>query len=163
MTYPLPAPKPLKGRFYAGQIFPPTVRWNDDICGRHCQPRQHGISEINHVLKKIIEGYNVNYIISELPHGSQNASAARMIGMVAGICQTISDWTDIAIDWYSEGDAKKALLGKISATKKEIQTAVDAVYDVKWTGIKYKDEAIADALAIHFVAMEQSAVLKFWK
>ncbi len=121
------------------------------------------ISEINHVLKKIIEGYNINYIVSELPHGSQNASAARMIGMVAGICQTISDWTDIAIDWYSEGDAKKALLGKISATKKEIQTAVDAVYDVKWTGVKYKDEAIADALAIHFVAIEQSAVLKFWK
>lgn len=31
------------------------------------------------------------------------------------------------------------------------------------TGVKYKDEAIADALAIHFVAMEQSSVLKFWK
>jgi Holliday junction resolvasome RuvABC endonuclease subunit len=121
------------------------------------------ISEINSILKKLVEGYGVNYITAELPHGSQNASAARMIGMVAGVLQTISDWTDIGIDWYSEGDAKKAVLGKISATKKEMVQAMDATYTNWLTGVKYKDEAIADALAIHFVAMEQSPVLKFWK
>lgn len=121
------------------------------------------ISEINHTLKKIIEGYRVNYIVAELPHGSQNASAARMIGMVAGICQTISDWTDIAIDWYSEADAKKAVLGKISSTKQEMIDAVHELYPGWGTGVKYKDEAIADALAIHYVAMQQSAILKFWK
>jgi Holliday junction resolvasome RuvABC endonuclease subunit len=122
------------------------------------------ISEINHTLKKIVEAYNVNYILAELPHGSQNASAARMIGMVAGVLQTISDWTDRGIEWYSEADAKKAVLGKISATKKEMVDAMVLHYSNSWrTGVKYKDEAIADALAIHFVAMEQSPVLKFWK
>jgi Holliday junction resolvasome RuvABC endonuclease subunit len=87
-----------------------------------------------------------------------------MIGMVAGVLQTISDWTDRGIEWYSEADAKKAALGKISATKQEMISRMSMVYpDTRWTEVKYKDEAIADALAIHCVAMEQSPVLKFWK
>ena len=131
------------------------IRKGDDTMRR--------ISEINHTLKKIIEGYNVNYILAELPHGSQNASAARMIGMVAGVLQTISDWTDIAIDWYSEADAKKAVLGKRSATKQEMIDAMAHEYSGWRYDVKYKDEAIADALAIHYVAMQQSAILKFWK
>lgn len=121
------------------------------------------INEINVMLKKIVEGYKVNYILAELPHGSQNASAARMIGTVGGMLQTISDWTDIAIEWYSEGDAKKAAVGKLSATKAEMITMMSNYYAGWRTGIKYKDEAIADALAIHNVAMDQSHVLKFLK
>ena len=121
------------------------------------------INEINVMLRKLIEGYSVNYILAELPHGSQNASAARMIGMVAGMLQTISDWTDIAIEWYSEADAKKAALGRISATKAEMIAIMEIEYSNWRTLIKYKDEAIADALAIHNVAMQQSPTLKFWK
>ena len=133
------------------------IRKGDDTMRR--------ISEINHVLKKLVEAYDVNYILAELPHGSQNASAARMIGMVAGVLQTISDWKDIGIEWYSEADAKKAALGKISATKQEmIDAMMETYHRSSWhTGIKYKDEAIADALAIHYVAMDQSSILKFWK
>lgn len=136
------------------------IRKGDDTMRR--------INEINTVLKKIVEGYQVNYILAELPHGSQNASAARMIGMVGGMLQTISDWNDIAIEWYSEADAKKAALGKISATKQEMIDAMNEKYGgyagQAWqTGIKYKDEAIADALAIHNAAMQQSPYLKFWK
>ena len=121
------------------------------------------ISEINLTLKHVIERYNISYMLSELPHGSQNANAAKMIGMVAAICQTISDWKDIPIEWYSEGDAKKAVLGRVSCTKREMIDAIEKLYGVEWTGIKYRDEAGADALAIHYAAMQQSNVLKFWK
>jgi len=121
------------------------------------------ISEINNVLLGLIRRYNVNYILTESPHGSQNASAAVMVGIVAAIVQTISDCLDIGVEWYSEGDSKKCLLGKISATKQETVDAIKKLYDVPWTGKKYKDEAVADALAVHYVATKQSSTLKMMR
>ena len=121
------------------------------------------ISEINKILLELIRKYNVTYILSELPHGSQNAAAAVMIGVVAGIAQTIADTLDIGIEWFSEGDSKKCLLGKISATKQETIDAIDQIYAVPWTNIKWRDEAIADALSIHYCATKQSSSLKLLK
>ena len=118
------------------------------------------ISEINKVLLEKISEWDVTYMVSELPHGSQNAKAAVMIGVVAGIAQTLSDSLGIGIEWYSEGDSKKCLLGKQSATKLDTLLAVSKIYDVDWTGTKYIDEAIADALSIHNVAVHQSEALK---
>jgi Holliday junction resolvasome RuvABC endonuclease subunit len=134
------------------------------------------ISEINNILIGLIKEYNVNLILSESPHGSQNASAAVMIGAVAAIVQTISDCLDIAVEFYSEQDSKKCLLGKKSATKIETMLAIDKLYKVPitkgigknrkgevialWSGVAYIDEAVADALSIHYVASKQSSTLK---
>lgn len=131
------------------------IRAGDDRCRR--------ISEINNCLLDIIKLYNVNYILSELPHGSQNASAAVMIGMTAGIVQTISDVLKIGIEWYSEEDSKKCVLKKRSATKTEMVDKIKTLYKVKWTDVKYRDEAVADAIAIHYTACNQSPVLKLYR
>lgn len=132
------------------------IRKGDDTV-RRC-------SEISRELIGIIRKYNVTYMLSELPHGSQNASAAQMIGMVVGVAQTISDCFNIGIEWYSEADSKKAVLKKISSTKTEMVTAICHLYkDFNKTGVKYKDEAIADALAIHHAAILNSSTLKFLK
>ena len=128
------------------------IRKGDDTIRR--------VSEINHELLKVIRHHKINYILSELPHGSQNASAATMVGIVSGIAQTIADTLNLPIDWYSEGDAKKHLLNKRSATKQETIDAIKSLYHVPWFGIKYKDEAVADALAIYHVALSESSLLK---
>jgi Holliday junction resolvasome RuvABC endonuclease subunit len=120
-------------------------------------------SEIIQKLNSYIKHYQIKHILSELPHGSQNASAAVMIGMVTGIMQTLADVHNLGIEWYSEGDSKKALLGKLAATKDETIRAIHAKYDNWRTGVKYMDEAIADALSIHYCAMQQSPVLKMMK
>jgi Holliday junction resolvasome RuvABC endonuclease subunit len=133
------------------------IRKGDDTVRR--------VSEINQVLLDVIKRNNVRYILSELPHGSQNASAAVMIGICTGVMQTIADTLDIGIEWFSEGDSKKCLLGKISATKDETIQAIDALYKntITWTGKKYKDEAIADAMSIYHVARKTSPTLKLLK
>jgi len=131
------------------------IRKGDDTVRR--------VREINHQLLSIINKYNVNYVISELPHGSQNANAAVMIGIVTGILQTICDCKQLGIEWYSEGDAKKHLIGKIAATKRTIIDAIDDLYDMPWTNTKYIDEATADAMAIYHVAKFQSSTLKLMK
>ena len=132
------------------------IRKGDDTVRR--------VSEINRRLLRVIKHYKVTYLLTELPHGSQNASAAVMIGIVTGVVQTLSDALELGVEWYAEMDAKKCLLGKNSATKREMIAAVDeAYYGVPWKGIKYKDEAVADALAIHYVASLQSNVLQLFK
>ncbi len=122
------------------------------------------ISEIVLKLLDVIRTYNVTFIVSELPHGSQNAAAATMIGIVTGIAQTIADTLDLPIEWFSEADAKKAVLGKKAGTKEEMIRAINKRYlNVPWPGAGYKNEAIADALAIHFVAKQQSSTLKMMR
>ena len=121
------------------------------------------INEINTSLLSIIETYGVNYLISELPHGSQSASAAATIGMCLGIIQTISDCKAIGVEYYSEGDAKMNLLGKRAAEKDETIQAIKKLYKISWKGTKYIDEAVADAMAVYHVATRQSATLKLFK
>ena len=131
------------------------IRKGDDTVRR--------VSEINQRLLQVIKHYKVSYLLTELPHGSQNASAAVMIGIVTGIMQTLSDTLKIGVEWYAEMDAKKCVLGKNSATKQEMINAIDKLYEVPWKGTKYKDEAVADALAIHYTASQQSNVLQLFK
>ena len=128
------------------------IRKSDDTIRR--------IQEINTELLRVIRKYHINYILSEAPHGSQNASAAVMIGVVTGIAQTISDALNIPIEFYSEEDSKKCVLNKRSATKKEMILAINKLYCVPWFDIGYKDEAVADAVAIFHTAMKFSNVLK---
>ena len=117
--------------------------------------------EIISQLGKIIDRYNVTYIVTELPHGSQNSRGAIMIGIVLGVLQSFNILRNIPVEWYSEADAKKALLGKISASKQETIDAIDKLYDVCWLDTKYVDEAVADALAIYNCAEQDSPTIKF--
>ena len=112
------------------------------------------ISEINSVLLSKIKEHNVVHMISELPHGSQNAQGAIMIGAVADKVQTIADCLGLSVDWFSEGDAKKCLFNKQSVTKQETINKIDSLYyfrrtkpkirlnhsDLIFLGIKYNSK-----------------------
>lgn len=118
------------------------------------------IQEINLSLLELIAKHDIRLILAEQPHGSQNANAAVMIGIVTGILQTISDCKNIPIEFYSEGDVKNYLLKKRSAVKDEMIVKVrQAGYDC-FTGIKYRDEAVADAIGVYLLAKQQSPSLK---
>lgn len=129
------------------------IRKGDDTIRR--------ISDINKQLLDVIHGFNIKYILSELPHGSQNASAAVMLGIVTGILQTIGDALDIGIEWYSEMDSKKNALNRKAVTKDDMLECMKKLYPSKWwKGVKYYDEAVADALAIYDLAKRVSPTLK---
>ena len=114
-------------------------------------------------LYNLVDAYKVELILTEMPHGSQNAQAAVMIGIVIGIITTLGFSRDIPVETYSEQDAKKSLLGKKAATKEDIIEAIDRIYEMDWTGIKYIDEAVADAMAVYHVAQQQSQLLKMMR
>ncbi len=123
--------------------------------------RTRRAAEIVGVLLDLIKEHDIQYILSESPHGSQNANAAIMIGIVTGITITISKCLNIPIEYYSEQDAKKCALGKKAATKQDMINRMCSIYNDSWVcNIKYIDEAVADALAIHHVASKESNALK---
>lgn len=125
--------------------------------------RARRTAEIARKILSLVKTYNVHVILTEAPHGSQNANAAVMIGIVMGVITTIAECLGHPIEFYSEQDAKKALLGKKSATKEETVVAISKLYKYPATGKKYIDEAVADALAVHYVANQQSPMLKMMK
>lgn len=132
------------------------IRAGDDFA-RRC-------NTLSYKLKSIIEMYNIDYIVSELPHGSQNARAAKMVGGVPAILEAISIFTGIGLEWFSEGDVKKYLFGRQSVAKNEMIQKMKYIYGTHntfWKGVKYMDEAIADALGVFQTAINQSSVLKF--
>lgn len=128
---------------------------------RASDDRARRVREIIQQLDRIITKYHVTYIVSEMPHGSQNHSGAIMIGIVAGILEGFNVLKNIPLEWYLENDAKRALFGRISASKAQVIEAVDSLYEVYWTKTKYVDEAVADALAIYYAAECNSPTLKF--
>lgn len=128
---------------------------------REGDDRIRRIGEIYSELKDIIAKHRVYYIVAELPHGSQNAKAAIMMGSVAAILSGFDQLRGVPVEWYSENDAKKALLGRISASKGEVVQAVAERFDWPQTGTQYIDEAVSDALAIYNVALQQSPTVKF--
>lgn len=123
--------------------------------------RVRRINELNRQLLKIICDWDVQYLLSEQPHGSQSAVSAIMVGITLGIGQTLSDSLNLGIEWYSEGDAKKALSNKKSLSKQQTIEEIGKLYDVPWTGTKYRDEAVADAIAVYNVARQQSPILMY--
>lgn len=131
------------------------IRSGDDIVRR--------IDYIVKYLQDLIKKYPIGCILSELPHGSQNAKAAMMIGAVASIMQTLSTVYDIGVEWYSENDVKKTLFNRKSVSKQEMIKYVDSKLQVEWCRIKYKDEAVADALGVYLTAVQCSNFLKLIK
>ena len=121
------------------------------------------IHEINKELIRVIADNFVNYVVSEIPHGSQTASAAVMVGTVRGIIQTLTDCTGLPLETYSEQEAKKTVLGKKTATKTEMVEVIGSMYGMPYKGVKYHDEAIADAMAIYHTALQLSPTLKLLK
>lgn len=128
---------------------------------RKSDDRVRRLEEISRELQNLHLKYKLDWVLSELPHGSQNASAAIMIGAVTGLVSCFAVVNELPIEWYSEGDAKKHLLNKRSATKKETQNCIIKYYGKEWiSGTKYKDEAVADALAVFHIAKDTSPALK---
>lgn len=127
---------------------------------RQGDDRARRTGEIVQALLEIIGDHKIEFIVAELPHGSQNAKAAVMMGIVMGILEATSTWAGIPMEWYSEADAKKALLGRISASKAEVIQSVEQTFEDRLTGPKYVQEAIADAMAIYNVAQLHSPTLK---
>ena len=130
---------------------------------REGDDRVRRIKEINSVLLKVIKKQNVKFILGELPAGSQSSVAAKAIGIVTAILQSIGDSLEIPVEWFNEEDAKRSVAGKRSVAKDDMVLLINDAFDVPWIDVEWIDQGVADALAVFHVAQEQSTVLKMMR
>ena len=101
-------------------------------------------------LDHIITTYKPDGIIGELPSGSQNATAANLLGWASGVVIGVAAVHNLPCEWISQGDSKKATLGVRAATKEAtMQWAKDTYPFTKFPTSKCHFEHIADALAAY--------------
>ena len=125
------------------------IRMGDD--------RVRRVNEIVTALDEIFKQNWIIHMVSELPHGSQSSSAAIMQGIVIGLLQTFCRSRGIGVEWFMEGDAKKAMgLSKGASKRDMIKAVCDKFGTHHIQGVKYKDEAVSDALAIYYTALKES-------
>jgi len=137
-----PSPKKLK------------IRKGDD--------RVRRVQELSENLLKVIKEYRVDYIISELPHGSQSAVAAVMIGLCIGVLQSLSTSLSIPIEWYYEMDCKSMIFGRRDVSKEQVMSKMYTEFALPISPPKtmVEKEAVADSLSILYTAMRCSEVIK---
>ncbi len=101
-------------------------------------------------LSDVINQYKPLGIVGELPSGSQNANAANLLGWAGGIVVATATVYGIPCEWISEGDSKKAALGRRTGTKEEMMEWARATFPGSdFPKAKTHFEHIADSLAAY--------------
>ncbi len=87
--------------------------------------------QISEKLKNLIADHGIQGIIGELPHGgSKNARASHQLGLAIGTVCSTCHLLDIPAEWCTAYDVKKAITGKIHASKNEIIDAICKLYGI---------------------------------
>jgi Holliday junction resolvasome RuvABC endonuclease subunit len=101
-------------------------------------------------LDAIIKRHGVQGIVGELPSGSQNAAASNLLGWAAGIVVGVAACNNLPCEWISEGDSKKAAIGRRTATKDEMMAWAAAAFPrTNFPKQKCHFEHVADSLAAY--------------
>jgi len=119
---------PLDGGVIEAQVDGKKKRLVSDERADRCASMVNQILDI--IDKNNIRGTPIRGVIGELPSGSQNAAAANQLGIASGMVVTLCLLKDLPAEWVSQNDVKRAVTGKLSATKEEIMNKVAVWY--KW-------------------------------
>jgi len=79
-------------------------------------------------LMDLIFKHKVSGVIGELPSGSQNATAANLLGWAGSMVVTTCRVLNLPAEWVNQNDVKIAVMGKRNATKHEIMDRVAKEY-----------------------------------
>ena len=111
-------------------------------------------------LHGIIKWHNCKLIVSEQPHGSQSAVAAKALGAVLGLVQTTAHFSGCGLEWYMEGECKLNLLDRRSANKGDVIKKIEKKYpETPWKKTKVANEAIADSITVWHLAKRESPTI----
>lgn len=123
------------------------------------QDRLRRIGLVNHALGLVIRRRHIEHVVSELPMGTQSASAAKTLGLVTGAVKAICDVKDLPVDFYNDKMCKASVFNE-SVDKDEVVEAMKEEYPDSyiWTDTKYRDEAMADSIVVFKTAMKEGDI-----
>lgn len=98
-------------------------------------------------LINLIKTYKPKGILGELPNGSQNAKAAKLLGGAVATVAAIATGFNLPLEWISEGDSKLAALGARKGIKDDAMNWARNKYpQIDFGDVKTQFEHVADAL-----------------
>lgn len=145
-------------------------------------------SKMSGDLMRLIFSEGIQGIIAEIPSGSQNATAANLLGWASALVVSTSRVLDIPMEHVTQRDVKLAVMGTEKATKDQIMDRMALHY--KWEkkskiikitkgkrkgkdtkqvnyfpfGLKYpkgKFEHIADSIGVYWASQDRNLVRMF--
>lgn len=117
------------------------------------QERLKGADDIRRVsdmalrLSQLTEDHRPALIIGELPYGSRSAASAKAQGICLGVFGSLRIYHAVPCHWVTPQSTKKALTGRMDASKEQVFAAVAAIWPEITEAKKGEQEHIADALA----------------
>ncbi len=111
-------------------------------------------NKLTETLLKIIKDNNITEIVSEAPHGSKSARAAKLSGAIMSTLITISICLNIPLKLIYQGDIKKHIFNKQKVDKTETQEFIEKVFNLPEIKTNWKYEAICDALAVYYYTIK---------
>ena len=119
------------------------------------------VKEISLRLSELHEQYDFKGIVAEVPPGgTKGARSATALGLAKGAVWTFAVLINLPFESYLPHEAKKAVTGKMNASKEEVATAVKRRWrDFKFPASKNHLEAICDACSAYIAAENNNLIL----
>ena len=102
-------------------------------------------AEIARGLKAIVDRWHPALVIGEMPFGSQSAKSMKAVGICLGVAGSLQVYHDMPCYWGTPQAGKKAMCGRVNASKEAVFEAVVAVWPL--VASAEGGEHVADALA----------------
>ena len=125
--------------------------------------RVHRVQNIFSELNRICTMWGIEHVVSELPAGSQSATAAWTLGSVVGGTASLAISLDIDIDFFTLHECKQSVEGiddtPEGVSKKEyVAIKMKDMYNAQWEDTKYIDLAVSDSLAVFETAIQKGVI-----
>ena len=107
------------------------------------------VAESARKIKAIIETHSIRRMVVEIPHGGGKSSrAVRCMALATAKIATIAELLELAVEWYSPDDTRKAATGSRVASKQSVVDAMGSKHpQVFGYSTQEAREAVADAAA----------------
>lgn len=114
-------------------------------------------------LAEILDTFEVEGVVAEIPHGgAQSAKAMAFMASATALVSAVLSILDVPVEYVTPSEVKKAICGKLSASKDEMMEGVRNRYShISFPTTKAQFEDVADAIGAYIAARDGNLVKLF--
>lgn len=117
---------------------------------RYADDQARRTQELARFYHGLMTEFSIKRLLVELPiGGAPNSQAATDLARASTVLVAVAEVHGCAMEWYSPSEVKRAATGRANASKLEVMTAIDKIYNVAVQFPRASQrEHICDALGV---------------
>ena len=134
-----------------------TERIDRRVPWRHSDDKARRVAECARFYSDIIKRLDIRKCAAELPSGgAPNSQAACDLAYAAACLVSVLSIHEVAVEWYTAREVKKAATGRSGASKPQVMLAIEEIYPqmAHMFPAKDKREHVCDAAAVWLAARD---------